>query len=186
MKILAIADIDDLHWKHGSGQADVLLSCGDVFEQVILEAADAYHCRVIFAVKGNHDNDEPFDGSIVDLHLRCHEYAGLRFGGLNGSWKYKPRGHFLYEQQEVENLLSDFPSVDIFLSHNSPKGIHDAEDGIHLGFEGLNSYVARAKPKLLIHGHQHVTRETTVAQTRVIGVYGHTLIEIEAITQLDR
>ena len=35
MKILAIADIDDFHWNYGSGQADVLLSCGDVSDQVI-------------------------------------------------------------------------------------------------------------------------------------------------------
>lgn len=39
MKILAIADIDDFHWNYGSGQADVLLSCGDVSDQVIEERA---------------------------------------------------------------------------------------------------------------------------------------------------
>ncbi len=85
MKILALADIDDFHWNYGPGQADVLLSCGDVSDQVILEAADAYNCRVIFAVKGNHDNNEPFDKSIVDLHLLPHKYTGYSFGGLNGS-----------------------------------------------------------------------------------------------------
>ena len=177
MKILAIADIDDFHWNYGPGQADVLLSCGDVSDQVILEAANAYNCRVIFAVKGNHDTPIPFDKPIVDLHLQSHEYAGLRFGGLNGSWKYKPRGHYLYEQGEVESFLSAFPPVDIFLSHNSPRGIHDKEDGVHYGFDGLNTYLAKAKPKLLIHGHQHAEKETVVAETRVLGVYGYKIIE---------
>ena len=52
MKILAISDIDDYHWKHGEGQADLVISCGDVSDQVILEATQAYSCTKIFAVKG--------------------------------------------------------------------------------------------------------------------------------------
>ena len=178
MKLLIIADIDDLHWENGSGQADVLLSCGDVYDQVILEAAKAFDCHAIFAVKGNHDSNSPFAQPIIDLHLHTVEYCGLTFGGLNGSWKYKARGNFLYEQQEVDDFLSNFPAVDIFLSHNSPRKIHDQEDGVHYGFDGLYSYITRAKPKLLIHGHQHVNRETTVNETRIIGVYRHKTIEI--------
>ena len=81
MKILAIADIDDFHWKHGYGKADVLLSCGDVLDEVILEAAKAYACETIFAVKGNHDISLPFAQPIADLHLRTREHGGLRFGG---------------------------------------------------------------------------------------------------------
>ncbi|MDX9863160.1 MAG: metallophosphoesterase [Rhodospirillales bacterium] len=178
MKILAIADIDDFHWNHGSGQADVLLSCGDVSDQVVLEAAEAYHCQAVFAIKGNHDMPDPFPKTIVDLHLQHKEFEGIRFGGLNGSWKYKPHGHFLYEQEEVAERLSTFPSVDVFLSHNSPRGIHDRDDGIHVGFEGLNAYLSRARPRLLIHGHQHIERETIVAGTCVLGVYGWKLIEV--------
>ncbi len=59
MRILALADIDDFHWKHESGQADVLLSCGDVSDQAILEAAEAHGCQAVFAVKGNHDSNAP-------------------------------------------------------------------------------------------------------------------------------
>lgn len=167
MRILAIADIDGLHWEHGPGQADLLLSCGDVCDQVILEAADAYGCETIFAVKGNHDNNAPFPAPIIDLHLQIVEHGGVRFGGLNGSWKYKPRGHFLYDQREVSSFLMDFPGVDIFLSHNSPRGIHDREDEVHYGFEGLNAYMIRTRPKLLIHGHQHVAQKTVMGDTTV-------------------
>ena len=120
----------------------------------------------------------PFETPIVDLHLQTAQHAGFRFGGLNGSWKYKPRGPFLYEQAEVESLLSSFPAVDILLSHNSPRGIHDREDTVHQGFEGLNPYISRVRPKLVIHGHQHTQRESTVGETRVIGVYGYKVIEI--------
>ena len=158
MKLLLLSDIDDLHWKHGLGQADVLLSCGDVSDQVILEAAESHGCSAIFAVKGNHDTHAPFPEPIVDLHLHNLKHAGHTLGGLNGSWKYKPRGHFLYDQQEVGLFLDSFPPVDVFLTHNSPRGIHDREDGVHCGFDGLRSYILRAGPGIVIHGHQHVDR----------------------------
>ena len=178
MKLLILADIDDLHWEHGSGQADVLLSCGDVYDQVIMEAAKAYACSLILAVKGNHDTSAPFAKPIMPLHLLVHEYDGISFGGFDGSWRYKPRGNFLYDQAEVEGLLGAFPPVHILLSHNSPRGIHDKEDDVHYGFDGLNTYIKRARPRVVIHGHQHVNKETLVEETRVIGVYGHRLVEV--------
>ena len=97
---------------------------------------------------------------------------------MNGSRKYKPRGHFLYDQWEVEELLLSFPPLDVLLSHNSPRGIHDREDEVHYGFDGLRAYISRAKPKLLIHGHQHVARESVCEGIRIVGVYGHTIVEI--------
>ena len=103
---------------------------------------------------------------------------GVTFGGLNGAWKYKPRGHYLYEQSEVEEYLATFPGTDIFLSHNSPRGFHDRNDGIHTGFDGLTSYIIRAKPKILVHGHLHVNKETKCDKTQVIGVHGWRKIQL--------
>ena len=179
MKILAISDIDDFHWEHGSGRADVLVSCGDVSEQVILEAAESYGCETILAIKGNHDSNMPFQQPITDMHLQVKEIHGLRFGGLSGAWKYKPRGHFLFEQWEVEKYLSNFPTVDIFFSHNSPRGIHDQEDEVHCGFDGLYTYVLGRRPRFLIHGHQHVNQVSKLGETTIIGVYGYKVIEVK-------
>ena len=178
MRILAIADIDDLRWKGGSGQADMLISCGDVSDPVILDAAAAYQCSQIYAVKGNHDAPTPFPSPIVDLHLHLESYDGMAFGGLSGSWKYKSRGHYLYEQEDAMDLLKGFPPVNIFIAHNSPRGIHDKEDGIHIGFDALTAYIQSAKARLLIHGHQHLNIEPQFAKTKVLGVYGHRLIEV--------
>ncbi|MBU4199875.1 MAG: metallophosphoesterase [Verrucomicrobia bacterium] len=178
MRILAISDIDDFHWKGGSGSADVLLSCGDIIDQVILEAAEDFSCSTIFAVKGNHDSHTAFTCPIVDLHLQVCEHNGVTFGGLNGSWKYKPRGHFLYDQGEVDRWLASFPPVDVLLSHNSPRGIHDREDEVHYGFEALKDYVLRARPKIVVHGHQHMDAETLLGETRIIGIYGYKMVEI--------
>jgi Icc-related predicted phosphoesterase len=178
MKLLVLADIDDLGWQGGSGRADALLALGDMADTVILQAAEAWQCPVVLAVKGNHDVDAPFPAPIVDLHLRIFEFGGLRFGGLNGCWQYKPRGHFLYFQEEAEAFLEIFPAVDIFISHNSPRRIHDREDEIHTGFSGLNTYIERSTPRLLLHGHQHQERETIVGKTRVLGIFGWKIIEL--------
>ena len=178
MKILAIADIDDLYCTNGPGRADILLSCGDVCDQVILDAAEACGAGKVFAIKGNHDRDVPFADPIIALHLNVVEHDGLTFGGLNGCWKYKSHGPFLYEQSEVDQMLETLSAVDVLICHNSPRGIHDRDDKVHFGFDALNTYIERCQPKMLIHGHQHVNTETQVGGTRVIGVYGNRLIDI--------
>lgn len=181
MRILIIADIDDLHWRLGKGgprHADLILSLGDVADQVILEASQAYNCPNIFAVKGNHDANTPFPYPITDLHMTVRAFQGINFGGLNGSWRYKAKGPFLYDQSEVINFMAAFPAVDVFISHNSPQGIHDRDDGVHCGFEGLTAYIKKAKPKMLVHGHQHVNSDSCLEETEIMGVYGFRILEI--------
>lgn len=178
MRLLVLADIDDLHWRHDTGQADVVVSLGDTADSLIFEAAQAFGCRTIFAVKGNHDTPAAFPAGITDLHLKTVPLGGLTFGGFNGSWKYKPRGHFLYEQSEATALIERLPAVDVFLSHNSPRHIHDKEDETHYGFDALYTYITRHQPRLLLHGHQHVNQETSLGGTRIVGVYGHRMVEL--------
>ena len=60
MKMLVLADIDDLDWRGERGRADVLLSLGDIADAVILQAAEAWQCPIVLAVKGDHDSDAPF------------------------------------------------------------------------------------------------------------------------------
>ena len=178
MILLVIADDNDLRQGLGSEKADILISCGDVADQVILQTAKAARCSHVLAVKGNHDGPEPFQAPILDLHLNAYTIDGVRFGGFQGSWKYKPRGHYLYEEQEIEKLLASFPAIDVFVAHNSPRHVHDREDNVHLGFEAFVTYIHRAKPKFFLHGHQHMTQETRVGDTRVIGVHGQRMLEI--------
>ena len=179
MKLLLIADDDSFAKNPISEHADILISCGDLTDQVILQTAQAVQPSQIFAVKGNHDGAAPFPIPILDLHLRTKSFGGLIFGGFQGSWKYKPRGHFLYDQDEVESLIATFPAVDIFVAHNSPRHIHDREDEVHLGFEAFAGYIRRVQPRFFFHGHQHINRETLVGNTRVIGVFGRQSVEIQ-------
>ena len=172
MKLLIIADYDSAVHGLTSERADVLIACGDLADSTILKAAELSQSPHVFAVKGNHDSATAFPSPITDLHFNIERYGGLLFGGYNGSWEYKPRGHFLYEQSEVERMLSSFPSVDVFVAHNSPRGIHDKDDEVHTGFEAFTNYIHRTKPKLFLHGHQHVNTKTQIGETQVVGVYG--------------
>ena len=177
MRILVMADMDSVPAIPDGSGIDLMIGCGDIHEEVLLETAEASGCRRILAVKGNHDSNASFRGPIESLHLKIRSYLGVSFGGLNGCWRYKPRGNFLYEQEEVEELLACFPAVDVFVGHNSPAGVHERGDMVHVGFTGVLAYIKRARPGLMLHGHQHSNSETGVSATRVVGVFGFRMVE---------
>jgi Icc-related predicted phosphoesterase len=176
MNLLIIADDEFAALRVPEIQADILISLGDLPDGVILQVAKRCGCGEILAVKGNHDSSSPFPAPIRDLHRQTFAIGGVTFGGFCGAWKYKPKGNYLFEQHEVEEQLADFPAVDIFLAHNSPRLIHDRDDEVHLGFVAFNHYLTRAKPFLFLHGHQHHEVKTKVDSTTVIGTFGYRLL----------
>ncbi len=178
MTLLVIADDEGVLSKLPDVAAEVLVSCGDLPDHVILDAAKRCCCRHILAVKGNHDGSGAFPAPILNLHLQTRAVRGITFGGFAGAWKYKPRGNYLFEQSEVQTALAEFPGVNVFVAHNSPRTIHDREDEVHSGFTAFNSYMARTNPRWLLHGHQHLNVESSVGITCVIGTYGHRFIVI--------
>lgn len=178
MNVLVIADDDKVLESLPDVHVDLMISCGDLTDDLILAAAEKCSCPRIFAVKGNHDSSSPFRPPIHDLHLQTAQFRGKTFGGFCGSWKYKPRGNYLFEQSEVAAALKDFPKVDVFVAHNSPRSVHDREDEVHTGFVGFATYINDHKPHLFLHGHQHVQIETMVGLTKVVGTYGHRFLTI--------
>ncbi len=179
MKTLVIAD-DEFFIRRlpPDGRADLLISLGDLPDAVILQAAEKCRCREILAVKGNHDASAPFPAPVRDLHLKCFTFDRVTFGGFCGAWKFKPRGNYLFEQEDVEKLLAGFPPVDVFIAHNSPRGVHDRDDEVHLGFHAFSNHIARTRPKVFLHGHMHRDLETWIGGTRVIGIYGHRFLDL--------
>lgn len=113
MKILAIADDDLLVGTLPPGETEVLVCLGDLAESTLSMAFERYAPKMASGVKGNHDSAAPFPDFIRPLHLKLEIHQGVRFGGFGGSWKYKPKGHHLYEQEEVARLLKNFPRVDV-------------------------------------------------------------------------
>ena len=182
MRLLVMADDARTNLAPAEVRAEVLISCGDISDEEIMTAAGRHRCERIFAVKGNHDGSGAFQRGISDLHLRIESYGGLTFGGFNGCFKYKPRGNYLYDQFSVEEKLKDFPRVDVFVAHNSPRGVHERDDEVHVGFDAFSNYIRRARPLYLVHGHQHVNECTQIGGTFIVGTFGYRIIELSTNT----
>ncbi len=112
MKLIAIADDESLVGTLDHKSPDLLIALGDMYDAAIQRAIEIYRPRTTFAIRGNHDPDCPFPSEVTDLHLSVKTFDGIRFGGFCGSWKYKPRGHHLFEQDEVSRMMRGFPAVD--------------------------------------------------------------------------
>jgi Icc-related predicted phosphoesterase len=180
MNLLLLADDESCERNLSDDPVDVVIACGDLDDAFITRVAERVGATHVLAVKGNHDSSGSFPNPIIDLHLREFVINGIRFGGFAGAWRYKPRGNYLFDQDEVAQLLADFPPVDVFVAHNSPRRIHDRDDDVHLGFDAFVNYIDRANPMFFIHGHQHVNRETRYRNTTIIGVYGYQRLRLGA------
>lgn len=158
MRILALADTPptcDLPSTIGAVRPDVIVTLGDMSSWAITSLRD---CGVpVLSVQGNHcDGTYIEDLGFTDLHLKMLSLGGITLGGFEGCVRYKPAGWFQYTQQEAEEMLADFPSVDVMLCHCPPYGVHDdPEDDVHVGFHALRRYLHRARPKYLLHGHTY-------------------------------
>ncbi|RYD32848.1 MAG: hypothetical protein EOP86_14755 [Verrucomicrobiaceae bacterium] len=120
MTIVVICDDDSLIGGLWPGEVDVLISCGDIADAAIQRAMARYRPKHVFAVRGNHDLDAPFPEGVTDLHLETRTLDGVTFGGFEGSWRYKPAGHHLFDQREVSTLMPYFPKVDMLCGAQFP------------------------------------------------------------------
>ncbi len=117
----------------------------------------------------------------------------LLIAGVSGSRKYN-KGLCQYTDFQMKlKLLKLIPSLiknklkygrylDIFMTHASPRHIHDHEDPCHIGFECFNWFIQKFKPTYMIHGHIHLydMREERVGKywdTTIVNAYAHYVIE---------
>jgi uncharacterized protein len=179
MIAVAIADDDFLVGHLEVEEIDLLLCLGDLWDTTIERACERYCPTQAFAVRGNHDGSGPFPSYVTPLHLAMENFQGRTFAGFEGSWRYKPRGHHLFDQREVSRMIKGFPRVDVFIAHNSPRGYHERDEDVHQGFDAFFEYIQSAQPRYFIHGHQHLDATTQIGATTVISVFGEKLLEIE-------
>ena len=83
----------------------------------------------------------------------------------------------------IINKLKYGRYLDIFMTHASPRHIHDHEDQCHIGFDCYNWFLQRFKPTYMVHGHIHLydLREERVGKyydTTVVNAYAHYVIEL--------
>lgn len=117
----------------------------------------------------------------------------LLIAGASGSLRYN-KGLCQYSDFEMKRkLIHLIPRLlynkikygrylDIFMTHASPRNIHDKEDPCHKGFECYNWFLKKFKPALMIHGHIHLydMREERIGKyydTTILNAYAHYTID---------
>ena len=137
-------------------------------------------------------NNEDF----VMINPKTGKKTPLLLAGVSGSLKYN-KGLNQYSDfgmklrllkmvpKLINNKLKYGRYLDIFMTHASPRRIHDKEDPCHKGFECYNWFLERFKPTYMVHGHIHLydMREERVGiyfDTTVVNAYSHYVIELPA------
>ncbi len=186
MKALIIADKNpsvSIKQTLSEHSIDLICTLGDLDYYGLKELEDVSDIPKL-GVYGNHCSGQYMDQlGIKNMHLQTFEFGGLRFGGFEGSLKYKESSYAkMYTQEEAAELMKDFPSVDVFLAHSPPFDVNDEpESSSHAGFHALRDYVLKSKPKYYLHGHTYPTAETLVeslGETRIIYVSGDAVITL--------
>ena len=180
MKILAIADINSeepFGIDIPAMGIELVVSLGDVpaefLDLVLLKKGSVPY----YGVNGNEDNRTV--PSYANIHLKVRKATGVRIGGFEGSMKATQKSRHTYSERKVARKLKRFPSVDLFIAHNPMAGVHDGNDPVHRGFEAFRHYVERHQPRLFLHGHMGLNRESVVGNTRVMAVSGKRIIDVD-------
>jgi len=205
VRILAIGDevsptLERAVLSESFPKVGLILSCGDLPYDYLEFLVDAVGAPLLY-VRGNHDRPVETEERVihapqgcVDVDGKVVEVGNLIILGLGGSRRYSEKGGNQYTEGEMRRrTFRVFPrlwwnahrkgrALDILLTHAPPRGIHDAPDPAHQGFETFLSLIWRWKPKVHLHGHTPprpgLPTETVIDSTRVIHVRGFRLLEL--------
>ena len=190
MRILAIADIEDdlllARLSHGDARHyDLVVSCGDL-DPGYLDCVATLANAPLAYVRGNHDTGYESDARLggTDLDGRIERFCGVRVAGLEGSLDYR-EGIVGYSQAQMRHKVVMLGlraaltgGVDVLVTHAPPRGHGDLPDGPHQGFEAFNGLLDWLHPKVMLHGHVHLSydrieRERThPSGVRLVNAYG--------------
>lgn len=203
MKLLCVSDTVMPQLESASNlrrrysDVELIVSCGDM-PATYLDYISSILGKPLLYVRGNHDEmytTEPPGG--IDLHNNLFEYKGVTFIGLEGSIQYNG-GPIQYTQHEMRmKVLQLAPrlrynrwrrgyGVDVFVTHSPPKGIHDAEDLPHQGFEAFIDFLTWYRPRYMIHGHVHTwdrrkVVDTQYKHTRILNINPYYVLTVEPV-----
>jgi len=145
-----------------------------------------------------HGGDYASNKVIRCRHLSFTGKDGKRqpliIAGVSGSIKYNNGQDQFTNREMFWQLLALMPALwwnkirygrycDIFLTHASPRHIHDREDPCHRGFECFNWFIKKFSPSLMVHGHIHLydlqeERSSVSGKTTVVNAYSHVIVDL--------
>jgi uncharacterized protein len=141
--------------------------------------------------------ESPFSNYFGAMYIgsRVVRVKGLIIGGLGGCRRYNRGENQFTELQMLGRMIRMIPAlvwhrvfhgrwIDILLTHASPYGINDRPDPTHVGFRVFHWFLRTFRPRYQLHGHVHLydlnaNREARHAETRIINVYDHYVLEID-------
>ena len=210
MKLLAISD-EVVDWIYSPAlqqrcaDVDFVVSCGDLPVHYLEFVTSTLNVPCYY-VRGNHDHDHyaiGHGGNLVtapqgwtNLDMQYMRVQGITMAGLEGCLRYKPAVPIQYTQSEqwwrafwlARKLLFGRAmyrrGLDILVAHSPAYGIHDGPDRAHTGFHAFNWLIARFKPRLFLHGHQHRNyapmqpTETGYDGTRIMNIQPYRIIDV--------
>ena len=168
MKILVVSDEEcPALWDHYApgklNEYDLILSCGDLKSEYLSFLVTMARCPLLY-IHGNHDehyDSRPPEGCDC-VEDKLVTYNGLRILGLGGCRQYHP-GKFQYTERQMKRRIRKLHrqikragGVDLVLTHAPARGLGDAEDPAHMGFEALRELLDQYHPAYLVHGHVHL------------------------------
>lgn len=195
MKILLVSDVPEPalwdYYRPGRLKGyDMILSAGDLDAEYLSFLVTMANVPVLY-VHGNHDTGyavHPPEGCEC-IDDRLVTVKGVRILGLGGSAVYSRGPHQYTERQmrcriaKLNGKVRKSKGVDIVLTHCPPRGFGDADDYAHRGFEAFVPMLEKWKPKVLVHGHVHlsygIARELRYGDTRIINASGRFDLEWE-------
>jgi Icc-related predicted phosphoesterase len=141
---------------------------------------------------------ETFHGAFRSgfINQRVKVASGtLLVAGAPGCMRYNNGDFQFTENQMRRHLQSLVPGLlynklwygrylDVFLTHAPPRGLHDAADPCHRGFQCFRDFMDRFEPRLLVHGHIHLygndgERQTVYGKTTVLNAFDHYVYDLD-------
>ncbi len=181
MRILAVSDEEcPALWEYyvpgRLKEFDLILSCGDLKAPYLEFLVTMARCPVLY-IHGNHDGSydrRPPEGCDC-IEDKLVTYNGLRILGLGGCRQYHPGPHQYTEEKmrkrihKLHRQIKQAGGVDIVLTHAPARGLGDADDPAHMGFEALRELLDEYHPTFLVHGHVHLNYEHGLERVRTYG-----------------
>lgn len=187
IKLLVIADTHgdlklnkDLKYSIIDKEFDLCCILGDVSDYDIRIILEYIPKEKIVALLGNHDRfDLLRTYDLKDINGKVIEVNGVKIGGIQGSFKYKPEEFPSFSHEESIAFLNQMPPADILLSHDKPF-VYDYHQPAHDGLKGITNYLYKNRVPINIHGHIHTSYLSQLKNGTVVkGVYEVEMVEVE-------
>lgn len=159
---------------------DLVVILGDIYCYELDHITKIIPTDRIISLRGNHDSFDIYDRyGIKNINGQIFNYKGVRFAGIEGSFKYKKEEFPSFTHYESLLLATSMPQeADVLLTHDCMFR-ESKYDIAHSGLAGITYYIFNNNITWHIHGHIHKSYQDTYSNgTTEKSVYGCEYLEI--------